>query len=221
VMGLLYASKGYQLLDRFQVVQSMAEELLHTSKEHGYILFQALGLVQRGWSLAAQGQFERGIDDMQQGIDRLRQHKLIFTLPESISQLAEALARSGQVQMGLSKIEEGIAISLKIGVTHWLAEMHRLKGEMLLKEGSEAGAEEYFLKAIAAARQQQARSWELRAASSLACLRQAQGRRSEAYNLLQSIYDWFTEGFETADLIQARALLVQLKRVQPQSVGDN
>jgi len=211
VMGLLWTSMGYQLLKQFQVVQSQAEELLQIAREHGFALFQAWGLGQLGWSLVAQNQLEQGIDCLQQGVDRLQHLKLITLFPEAFAQLGEALAQSGQIQAGLAAIEAGIAIGVESGSTHWLAEMHRLKGKMLQKEEKQPGAEDCFMKAIEIARQQQARSWELRATTSLARLWQAQGKQKEAFALLNPIYRWFTEGFETTDLLHARAILDQLK----------
>ena len=111
-------------------------------------------------------------------------------------------------------IEKGIAISHETGIFNWLVELYRIKGEILRTVGEEADAEVYFLKAVETARQQQARSWELRAATSLARLWQAQGKQRQAFDTLNTIYGWFTEGFETHDLRLARALLDQLEGSQ-------
>jgi predicted ATPase len=100
----------------------------------------------------------------------------------------------------------------RTGERHWLAELHRLRGELLQQQGEDSEAETNFLTAIEVARQQQAKSWELRAALSLSRLWSRQGRQAEAKNVLAPVYNWFTEGFETADLVEARQLLEELSQ---------
>ncbi len=211
-MGLYFASKGYQLLRQFQTVQSLVAEGLQISREHGYALYQNLGLVQLGWSLAAQNQFELGIDYLKQGIDELKRLKLMVFVPELIAPLSEALLMSGQYQAGRAAIEEGIDIAKAMGIMHWLAEMVRLKGEALWRLGDIQGAEDSFKQAIEIARKQQAHSWELRAVASLASLWQEQGEVAQATALLTPVYHWFSEGYESPDLINARALLKILQK---------
>jgi predicted ATPase len=138
--------------------------------------------------------------------------------------LAEAYGKVGQVEEGLSALAEALAVTHKTGERYYEAELYRLKGQLTLQlqvlspksqveetlPASEADAEGYFLKAIEVARQQQAKSLELRATTSLARLLQSQGKCDEARHMLAEIYGWFTEGFDTADLKDAKALLEEL-----------
>jgi predicted ATPase len=126
--------------------------------------------------------------------------------------LGEAMGHVGQVEEGLRLLPEALTAIEESGQGDMLAEAHRLQGELLLRQlaPDAAQAEACFQQALAIARRQQAKSWELRAAISLARLWQRQGKRAEAYELLAPIYGWFTEGFDTADLQEAKALLAEL-----------
>ncbi len=130
-----------------------------------------------------------------------------------IAVLAEALGKTGSAEEGLRLLNEALAAGIDSGMTYWDAELHRLKGELLLSQSAEnsAVAEASYNRAIAVARRQQAKSLELRAATSLASLWQGQRKHAEARELLKPVYDWFTEGFDTPDLIQAKELLDALK----------
>jgi predicted ATPase len=125
---------------------------------------------------------------------------------------AEAAGHAGQVEEGLRLLTEALAVLEASGRGDVLAEAYRLQGALLLRQAipDTAQAEACFQQALAIARRQQAKSWELRAATSLARLWQQQGKRAEAYDLLAPIYGWFTEGFDTADLQEAKALLEEL-----------
>ena len=119
------------------------------------------------------------------------------------------MGHAGQVEEGLHLLAEALTVFAESGRGDMLAEAYRLQGELLLRQGTPdaAQAETYFQQALALARRQQAKSWELRVAMSLARLWQQQGKRQEAHDLLAPIYGWFTEGFDTADLHEAQALL--------------
>jgi predicted ATPase len=134
--------------------------------------------------------------------------------PSYLVLLAEAYGNMGQTDGGLSMLAEALAAVEHSEERWWEAELYRLKGELLLARAAEhrAEAEACFHQALAVARQQQAKSLELRAATSLSRLWQQQGKRAEAYELLAPIYGWFTEGFDTADLQEAKALLAELGR---------
>jgi predicted ATPase len=124
--------------------------------------------------------------------------------------LAEAYGRAGRADEGLELLAEALEASHRTGECVYDAEIHRLKGELLLAQGDEAGAEARFRRAIEVAREQSAKSWELRATTSLCRLWQKQGKRRKARRELAGVYNWFTEGFDTADLKEAKALLDDL-----------
>jgi predicted ATPase len=126
--------------------------------------------------------------------------------------LAEARGKAGQVEEGLTVIAEAERFVTESGEHEYEAEVHRVKGELLLAQSpsNEEDAEASFQKTLDVARQQSAKLWELRAARSLARLWQQQGREDEARELLAPVYDWFTEGFDTRDLKEAKALLDEL-----------
>ena len=132
-----------------------------------------------------------------------------LSTPFDLALLAEALAFAGKIQEGLATLDNALAAS---GVRGWDAEIHRLRGELAgrLPYPDPAKAEDSFRTALAIAREQGTRSYELRAATSLARLWREQGRRSEARDLLAPVYGWFTEGFDTQDLKEAKALLEEL-----------
>jgi predicted ATPase len=137
--------------------------------------------------------------------------------PYNMADLARAYGAVGQVETGLELVQKALATTEATDERWWEAELYRLKGELSLqskvqgpKSKVEEEAEECFLKAIDIARKQQAKSLELRASTSLARLRQQQGKRHEAHSMLSDIYPWFTEGFDTKDLQEAKALLDEL-----------
>jgi predicted ATPase len=126
-----------------------------------------------------------------------------------VSLLVEAYGKGEQVEEGLTVLAEALAVTNDKGERRWEAELYRLRGELLLVRSAEheAEAETSFCQALDIARRQHAKSWELRAAMSLSQLWQRQGKRTEAHELLAPVYSWFTEGFDTADLQEAKALL--------------
>jgi len=129
--------------------------------------------------------------------------------PYGLALLAKASMQVGQPEAGLTLLTEALALTNDKGERRWEAELYRLRGELLLVRSAEheAEAETSFCQALDIARRQHAKSWELRAAMSLSRLWQRQGKRTEAHELLAPVYSWFTEGFDTADLQEAQALL--------------
>jgi adenylate cyclase len=159
-------------------------------------------------------QLSAAIGQMEAGIAARRAEGGVSLLTYLLALLAEVYGQAGRTQEALGQIDEALDLAERTGERFWEAELHRLRGEMLLakKESADpartlAQAEACFQRALAIARRQRARSWELRAATSLARLQQRQERREEARELLQGVYDWFTEGFDTADLQEAKTLL--------------
>jgi len=203
-----------------QRTQERAEAAVALAAEHGFAVFGAGGTIFRGWALAArhaepgagQGQGEEGIAQMQQGLAGWRATGAEALRPYYLALLAEASGKGGQVEEGLHLLAEALAVANDTGECRWDAELHRLKGEFLLARAPDdhAEAEACFQQALDIARHQQAKSWELRAAMSLSRLWQHQGKRDEARELLAPVYAWFTEGFDTVDLQEAKALLEEL-----------
>jgi predicted ATPase len=163
----------------------------------------------RGWALAASGHEEEGRAQITQGLAASRERRVARDGPYHLALLAEASTQVGQTAAGLEALAEALATVAQSAARWWEAELHRLRGELLLQSAvAQAGeAEACVQQALAVARRQQAKSLELRAAMSLARLWQRQGKRNKARELLAPIYGWFTEGFDTADLQEAAALL--------------
>ena len=170
--------------------------------------------------MAEQGRDEEGIAQIRQGLADYRATGAEVKMPDSLALLAAVYKKRGQAEKGLNVVAEALARVEKTGGRLWEAELYRLKGELLLVRDAPrpqvVEAEACFQQALAIARRQQAKSWELRAATSLARLWQ-QSKRAEARELLAPVYNWFTEGFDTADLQEAKALLEELE----DSSGEN
>jgi adenylate cyclase len=200
----------HQLRREAQAVYEWADALSILAVEHGLTLWRGLGTVFQGWALAAQGQGEEGITQLRQGMaDFLATGAQGVVGVYHLLLLAETYEHAGQAEAGLPVLAEALTLVDKIGERHYEAELHRLKGVLLLAQSTEhhREAEACFRQALTIARRQQAKSWELRAAMSLARLWQQQGKRDEAYAVLAPVYGWFTEGLDTADLQDAKALL--------------
>ena len=192
--------------------QAEAERAITVSREHEFPYFLALGTIQRGAALTEPEDRQEAILQMRQGLVDYRAAGAEFSVPFWLARLATGLGTVGQIEGGLLLLTEARAL-VETSHERWHeAEIYRLKGELLLQQSHEpqAEAQEYFHKALAVARQQEAKSWELRAATSLARLWQKQGKQIEAQKLLSEIYNWFTEGFDTKDLEDAKALMEEL-----------
>jgi len=172
-------------------------------------MWMVLGAIVRGWALAHQGQAKEGIAQIDQSLRAFRATGAAVCLSYYLALLAEAHGIMEHPDTGLKIVTEALALVDTTGERWCEPELYRLKGELLLQQNSDnqAEAESCFAQAITIAQNQQAKSLELRAATSLARLWQQQGKRREAYAMLASVYNWFTEGFDTADLKDAKALL--------------
>jgi adenylate cyclase len=209
--ALNYEATLYIWRREVQCAKERAEAVIALSNEHGFIHALNSGMIKKGWIIAMQGAVAEGIRQLHEGLatgqDTLSRSRLL-------AMLAEAYRLGGQVDEGLHTLDEALVHLENSGEHHFEAELHRLKGECLLaltaKRCKERGAEECFRQALDIARRQQAKSLELRAAMSLGRLRQQQGRYAEAHQILAEIYGWFTEGLETPDLQEAKALLEAL-----------
>jgi predicted ATPase len=173
---------------------------------------QRIGLVLEphillGAVMTAQGAYEEAVTCLRDG---LAQPRAIRLHHYGLAKLAEALSRMGEHQQALATVGKGLEDQERTGQRRWEAELYRLKGVALLGLNRIDDAQAAFEEALRVARRQQAKSYELRAATSLARMWGEQGRRAEARELLAPVYGWFTEGFDTADLKDAKALLAEL-----------
>jgi class 3 adenylate cyclase/predicted ATPase len=211
-LALVHAAIVHQFRREAQAVQERAQALITLSTEQGFPHWLAYGIILRGWALALRGEGAEGIAQVRQGLVAYRALGAELQRPIFLSLLAEAYGEVRQPEEGLTMLVEALAIGDKTGDRHWEAELHRRKGELLLMQRMQnAGeAEECFRQALDTARRQQAKSLELRAAMSLSRLWQKQRKQEEAHHLLTDIYGWFTEGFDTPDLQEAKALLQEL-----------
>ena len=207
-------SYGGAVLDKMRrdarSMREHAEELVRVSEGMGGATFVVSGACHLGDALAQLGQVQEGIAQLEEGLAQRQSRGSYCTISGMVGSLAEAHALAGHPEQGMLTLDEAFAFVEKSGERHWEAELHRLRAELLLAQGQEAEAETSLHKAIDVARRQQAKSWELRATVVLSRLWQRQGKRAQAQELLEEIYNWFTEGFETADLIEARTLLERL-----------
>jgi predicted ATPase len=190
-------------------VHEQAEAAVALSNEQGFPQWAAWGTSLRGWALTIQGQGEAGIVQIRQGITAWRATGAAVVVPYFCTVLAEVSAHLGHMEDGLQALAEAHTLVEQHDERWWEAEVHRLRGVLLLRQPGtpQAEAESCFQQALDVARRQEAKSLELRAAMSLSRLWQQQGRRDEARELFAPIYTWFTEGFDTADLQEAKGLL--------------
>ena len=231
--ALHYAAALQQWLGDLPAVQALEDEALPLDTEHGFALFLAAGAIQRGWLLAEHGRGEEGLVQMRDGLATHRAVGAEVLVPAFLALVAEKQERLGLIADGLSTVTEALVGGQQSGQHFWKAELHRLEGALTLRTEAGAGrdtgargggarppaaaptrtakgAESSFRQAIAVARRQQAKSFELRAVTSLSRLWARQGKNSEAHALLADVYGWFTEGLDTADLREARSLLGEL-----------
>ena len=189
-----------------------AEALCALAGEQGIAFFLAFGTVLRGWALAEQGQSDAGIVQMHEGMAACRTTGAEADRPYFLALVAEVYGQGKRYDEGLARLEEALALVDQSEERYWEAEIHRLKGELLLARSAEnqVEAETCVHKALDVARRQGAKSLELRATMSLGRLWQRQGKTAQARQLLTEVYTWFTEGFDTPDLQEAKALLEEL-----------
>jgi predicted ATPase len=188
-------------------VQRYAQETVALAQEHGFPTWWVLGTVQHGWSLAALGQGAEGINVIKEGRLTARAMSVVLGKSYVLALLAEAYARATERARGLSRLTQAVEFVEATEERSFEAELHRLRGDLLNETGEQSAAEESYHCALAVARRQSAKTFELRAATSLARLWRDQGKRTEARDLLAPIYGWFTEGFGTPVLRDAEALL--------------
>jgi tetratricopeptide (TPR) repeat protein len=203
-----------------ELVQTTAELIAHC-KKHGFVSVGLVHSLVRGWAIAEQGNFTEGLTLMREGLANLHAVSSEIYLTQLLALLADQLTKAGQTQEAVAALNEAMQVAEKNEEHFWDAELYRLRGELLAHgelvaqspteaEGLFAAGhtpEDYFRKALDIARQQEAKSLELRAAMSLARLLNVSARRQEGRRILAEVYNWFTEGLDTADLKQGEALL--------------
>jgi predicted ATPase/tRNA A37 threonylcarbamoyladenosine biosynthesis protein TsaE len=207
--ALRWAAVLHHLRREAPLTQARAEAAMTIATEQGFPLRLAQAMPLRGWALAARGYGEEGRAQIEQGLAAYQAAGVTASRPYYLALLAEASAQVGQTTVGLEALAEALAMLAKSTARWWEAELYRLRGELLRQRSvAQPGeAEACFQQSLAVARRQQAKSLELRATMSLSRLWQHQGKRRVAHDLLAPIYGWFTEGFDTADLREAKALL--------------
>ena len=219
--SLAYTLNFMSLVNQFrreaQAAKERAEAVIALCTEHGFPFYSAYATVVRGWALAAQGQSAEGMAQIRDGLTASRATGSELLRPFFLGMLAEALWAAGQAEEGLTTVAEALTLVDQTKERFYEAELHRLKGALTLQSQATGQTSEVareteacFQKAIEIARRQHAKSWELRAATSLARLWQRQNKQAEAHELLCDIYNWFTEGFDTQDLQEAKSLLEKL-----------
>jgi DNA-binding winged helix-turn-helix (wHTH) protein/predicted ATPase len=217
----LYIAAAHSVLHREEsATREYADALMTLATEREFPHWLTRGAVYRGWALAAQGHLDKGISEMHEGITASRKMGAEAWQPYFRVLLADLYGKKGQPETGLAFLTEALSMLDRTRERITESEMYRLKGELILQSGvwclksptpnPRLEAEACFLKAIKIAQRQHAKSFELRAATSLSRLWQQQGKKLHARRLLAEVYDWFTEGFDTADLQEAQVLLAEL-----------
>jgi class 3 adenylate cyclase/predicted ATPase len=213
---LAFAFYGVSQINHFrrevQATLKQAEASIALANEQGFPVYIELGNLMRAWSLAMQGDPEKGILQMEHSMDNEPVGSFYAIRPWLYAMFVEVYSAAGQTEEGLRQVAKALTLVEKSGFRFYEAELHRLQGELLLKQSvpDAAEAETCLQQALDLANSQQAKSLELRSAMSLSRLWGQQNRNVEAHKLLTEIYDWFTEGFDTADLKEAKALLEDL-----------
>ncbi len=198
----------------YATAAAQAQELAALAEEKDAMFWKALGMMDQGCVLALTGKASDAVRMITSGLTAWCSTGSTLNIPSFLPYLAMAYAELGQFDGARRCIGEAMTAVETTKERWWEAEVHRTAGEIALKssEPDAAKAEAYFERALAVARKQQAKSWELRAAISMARLYFDQGKRDEARDLLAPVYGWFTEGFDTLDLKEAKALLDELAK---------
>jgi class 3 adenylate cyclase/predicted ATPase len=209
-MSLAFSTIPLWIVGDDITLDERAAELVAFATEQGFAHWRAQGAIYRGWVKVKSGDVAEGISLLRSGSIAYRATGAEQWMPHYTDLLAGACEIAGHIEEGLAHLNEALQIGERTG-ERWLeAELHRHKGQLLLQQGQSEAAEELYRKALSIAEEQGAKLWELRAAVSLAGLRRDQGRHADARDLLAPAYGWFTEGFATPDLKEAKALLDEL-----------
>ena len=215
IVANFFALITLQFLRLTDQVDEATQSVVRLTSTHGPVTWQAAARVISGWSKVVRGEVVAGLNDCRGAITAYQKTGNVVRLPYYLGLLADVCRLAGEIDEGLAALDLALNTSTETGDQHWDAEIYRLKGDLLfLKNGDAlaAEAEEQIRKAIDVSRRQQAKSLELRAATSLASILRRQNRSHEATSVLRPVYDWFSEGHELPDLISAKALLESLRK---------
>jgi len=205
-------SSTHVLCGNYATANGPFDQLVTLADEKGSLFWKAIGMMGQGWILALTGRASDGVEKLTAALNTWRSTGATLCVPTWLSGLARAYAKLGQFDDAWRCIGEAMTTVETTNERWFEAYTHHIAGEIALMspEPDAAKAEAYFERALAVARKQQAKSWELRAAMGLARLKRDQGKRDEAHDLLAPVYGWFTEGFDTLDLKEAKTLLDEL-----------
>jgi class 3 adenylate cyclase/predicted ATPase len=193
-----------------KALDERAGQLVEVATEQGFAMWRAQGTIYRGWAKFKNGDVAEGISLLRSGLAAYRATGAEMWMAHYIGLLSVVREIEGQIEEALTLSDDALQIAEKTGERWISAELNRHTGQLLLRQGRSEAAEDLYCNALSIAREQEAKLWELRAAMSLARLRRDQGRHAEARDLLAPVYNWFTEGFDTPDLKEAKALLDEL-----------
>ena len=210
IVATYFAAHVHQLRGESTAAQERAELVVALAEEYGLAVWIALGLMHRGWALTEQGAVGDGLQELRRGLAAYEATGARLWRAHFLGLLAQALAKADRMQEGLTAAAEALAVVRETGEQGSAAELNRVYGELLLATGSSGSVSEamdYFTRALAIAREQRAKSWELRVATSMWTLSRHRSERGNARRLVKETYGWFTEGHETADLRAAREVL--------------
>ena len=212
--ALQFAIAAEALCGDYAQIRAQSEALIELSQQHGYPHWLASGKMSLGASVVEEEDFDRGIALMREGMAGTREYGTLPVYRYGLVLMASALVRAGNVEEGLRAVDEA-AEGIEAGERFNEAEIWRLRGEFMLAKRQERTAEEIFRRAVGVARAQQSKSWELRATFSLARMLASQDHATEAHATLAPVYQWFSEGFDTNDLVSAKTLLDRLQQEKP------
>jgi predicted ATPase len=206
-LSLSLGTLPLSLLGDNVALDERAKQLVAVATEQGFPVWRAMGTVHHGWVMVKNGDVTRGISLLRSGSAAYRATGTEMWTPYNTTLLARACEIAGQVEEALALLDDALRIADATGARWFAAELNRHKGQLLLRQGHTEAAEEFYRRALTIAVEQEAKLWELRAAISLARFRRNKGRHAEARDLLAPVYGWFTEGFDTPDLEEAKVLL--------------
>jgi predicted ATPase len=208
--SLVYGARLHSLAGNSAALDELADELVAVTTERGFRHWGSQGAIYRGWAKVENGCVSEGLSSLRSGSSAYRATGAEVWTTHHMALLAKACEIAGQIQEALTLLDKALQTAGRTGERWIEAELNRHKGQLLLRQGDPEAAEKLYRKALSIAEEQEAKLWELRAAVSLARLRRDQGCRAEARDLLGPVYGWFTEGFDTADLKEAKTLLDEL-----------